>query len=129
MNSRVWYNGLTPKEILFRRDAFTNQEKDVNASVISKKQLNNRHTSSKYSQKSKMSSEALTPVQKFCICDVVFIRDQISKTSPRDLYNIQETVQELEKKFFFIRKLNHSLQSHLSKALPVELIKAPQKTH
>ena len=53
INSRIRYNGLSSKEILFRRNVFTNEPIQVKDEDIQRQQISHRKQSSEASQKSK----------------------------------------------------------------------------
>ena len=125
INSRIRYNNLTPKEILFRRDTMTNEPRDINDTEVSSQQLANKLKSSEYSQKSKRRFKTYTSHQDFSIGDLVLLRDYKSKNMPRELFIIEDQTEERGKTYFLIRKLNKSLRARLYRALPDELISAP----
>ena len=121
INSRIRYNGLSSKEVMFRRNLLDNQPIHVDDSVILDKMSVNRHQSSQSSMKSKAKTHSLTPNQQFAIGDLVFIREGKNKNSPRELY----IVEDFEGKFILIRKFNSKLRQRIYKSLAEELIKAP----
>jgi len=73
VNSRIRYNGLTPKEILYRRNALTNLPIEVNDEEIIKKQSTNRQKSSQALFKHKGKSKNPTPEQTFKLGDLVLL--------------------------------------------------------
>ena len=125
VNSRIRYNGLTPKEILYRRNTLTNLPIEVNDEEIIKKQLTNRQKSSQASFKHKGKSKKPTPEQTFKLGDLVLLRDHKSKNSPRSLYIVDSLPSEETDWYILIRKLGQSLRSRVYKAKPEELIHSP----
>ena len=121
VNSRVRSNGLTPKEILLRREYTNNKPIDVNDDFLSRKQLENRKLSAESSRKNKAKNHSPSPAQSFSIGDLVFLREVHNKNSPRELYIIEDR----EDGYFLIRKLKQRLRSKLYRALPDEMIPAP----
>ena len=121
VNSRIRFNGYTPKEILFRRNFLTNEPITIQDKDNRQKQLENRQESSKSSRKHKMKTRSQTPQQEFTVGNLVFLRNGRSKNTPRDLFIIEQ----FDDPFYLIRKLNNSLRQRIYRALPDELILAP----
>ena len=125
MNSRVRFNGLTAKEILFRRNNLTNSPINVEDQDIMKKQLDNREKSSVYSKRFKAKSHQTTPCQSLNIGDLVILRSHEHKNKPRDTFIIEGVPNQTEK-YYLIRKLSHSLRQRQYRALPDELLPLPK---
>ena len=121
MNSRIRYNGVTAKEIRFRRNLLDNTPIPVEDSTIKNKISANRKQSSESSLRNKSKTQVPTPRQSFVVGDLVFLREGRTKNSPRDMY----IVEDFEENFILIRKFNTKLRQRLYKALPEELIRAP----
>ena len=121
MNNRIRYNGHTSKEIIYRRDILNNKPIPINDDKLRMNMENNRSLSSQASQQSKSKTHQPTPTQSFNIGDLVFIRDGKSKNSPRDTYIIED----IQDKFYIIRKFNTKLRQRVYKALADEIIKIP----
>ena len=121
INSRIRYNGFTPKEILFRRDTLQNKPMDIHEEDITQQQMKQRHESAKSNEKFKSKSHSKTPKFLFKIGDLVFLRSGKDKNTPRELYIIEDK----DEKHFLIRKMNNRLRDRLYRALPDELILAP----
>ena len=121
VNSRIRYNGYTPKEILFQRDSLKNTPIEIAEGNLKKNQLDNRKVSSERSRANKAKTHSPTAAQKFDIGDLVFLRAGHSKNSPRDLYMVEGK----EDNYYLIRKLGNRLRLRLYKALQDELILAP----
>ena len=123
-NSRIRYHSYSSKEIIFRRNIADNKPLDIHDDEIAEKQQQNRKSSSKSSSKNKSKHSSPTPEQKFNIGDLVLVRNEMSKISPRKLHIIEGK----EDKFFLIRKLGNRLRNRLYRALPDELVVAPSST-
>ena len=121
INTRIRYNGYTPKEILFRRNTVNNQPIDVQDGKITHKQAQQRLSSSKSTFKAKRKSHSETPSQTFNTGDLILLRNAKDKNNPRELY----IVEDREDKFFLIRKLNDMIRHRLYRALPDEMVLAP----
>ena len=90
MNSRIRYNGLTAKEIMFRRNLLDNKPIPVDDSIIMDKMKHNRSQSSKSSMKNKSKTHVPTHDQNFAIGNLVFLREGKTKNSPRDVYIVED---------------------------------------
>ena len=126
INSRIRQNGLSPKEILLRRDVMSNNTINIDDERILETQASNRAKSSQYTQKTKLKTHKKTPSQSFRIGDLVFLRDGLDKNHPRDLYIIEEIKDDQNRPVFIIRKLRSSLRLRLYKVFQDEIILAPQ---
>ena len=124
INSRVRFNSLTPKEILFRRNTLTNDPLDIQESEIKLKKLHQRHSSSESTNKHRLKFKSKSPEQHFQLGDLVMLREYVLKNSPRETYSIDEIPQD-EDQFILIRKLKQSIRPRLYKVLPDELIHIP----
>ena len=124
INSRVRANGLSSKEMMFRRDILSNKPLNTDDSNLVSERATARDKSSKASQKHKAKSKKPTPDQTFHVGDLVLLREGSSKTKPRETYII-ENLPQLPSKFILIRKLSQTLRPKLYKALPEELILMP----
>ena len=125
VNSRIRYNKLSPKEILFRRDALTNAPLNVDDDSIAQKQALNRSKSSIQSQTTKLGSHKATEEQLFQVGDLVFLRESLDKNNPRELFIIEDWETYNGKTYFLIRKLKQSLRERLYRTLPDEIIHVP----
>ena len=121
MNNRIRYNGLTSKEIIFRRYLVTNVPIQVEDDDIRTQMNLHRQDSSKASQKTKSKTQHLSPSQRFRVGDLVFLREGKTKNTPREIY----IVEEIQEQFCLIRKFSNKLRQRLYKALPDELIQVP----
>ena len=79
INSRVRFNNLTPKEILFRRNTLTNQALQVNDEDVINKQSGNREKASESSIKFKSKYRKKSPIQHFKVGDLVMLRSHTKK--------------------------------------------------
>ena len=122
VNSRVRYNGLTSKEILFRRNLLTNKPIPIDDEDLCVAQSDHRKNTSKASQKSKQRYQARTPPQIFLPGQLVFLRDGHDKNSPRETYIVEEIKANHD---ILIRKLAKSLRPRLYTSKPEELVLAP----
>ena len=77
INTRIRYNSLTPKEILFRRDNLTNSPILIDDKKIIQQQTSHRFSSSQASMKHKSKFQKLTPPQAFNVGDLVMLTNQI----------------------------------------------------
>ena len=127
INNRITFNGLSPKEIMFKRDMVSNEDILVKSKQISDLQLLNRKTSSERSQKSKTRFMKKTPHQDFQIGQLVLLRNSLSKNCPRDTYIIEDKVQETDCTYYLIRKVQTRLNQRLYKVLPDEIVLAPSQ--
>ena len=85
INSRIRYNNLTPKEILFRRDIISNKPANILDEDILEKQEHLKCKSSVASKKNKSKTRKPTTTQTFNTGDLVMVRNQRSKN---DLYDL-----------------------------------------
>ena len=106
MNNRIRYNGLTAKEILFRRNLLNNEAIPVNDSDLISAMKNNREYSSTSSSKHKSKIHKPTPDQDFNIGDLVFLREGKSKNSLREVHIIED----IQGRYYLIRKFNTKLR-------------------
>ena len=127
INNRITFNGLSPKEIMFKRDMVSNEDIPVKSKQISDLQASNRKTSSKRSQQFKSRFMKKTPHQDFQIGQLVLIRSALNKNCPRDTYIIEYRIQETDRVYYLIRKLKARLNQRLYKVLPDEFVLAPSQ--
>ena len=127
VNARIRYNSCTPKEILFRRSILTNNPIDIDDKKLATSQIEQREKSSKSSRKYKAKFKLKTPHQDFEIGDLVMLRDTHSKTSPREIFIVDELPAD-DSKFLLIRKLKDQIRSRLYRNLPEELFHSPVAT-
>ena len=125
INSRVRYNSHTPKEILFRRDTYTNSPINLDDTQILSKLSANRHNSAMSSLKHEAKSKKATPQQQFSRGDLVMMRENKFKNSPRDTYIVKDLPSGLSDKYILIRKITKSLRPRLYQVLPDEIIHSP----
>ena len=121
INSRIRYNGVSAKEVLFRRTWDSNTPIPVQDEELIEKQRIQRKDSSTSSHKNKLKTHAATEHQSFNIGDLVFLRNGKSKNSPRELH----IVECKDDQYYLIRKFDTKLRERLYKALPDEMILAP----
>ena len=124
INSRVRLNGMSAKEMFYRRDLLTNKPNNANDDLIISKQSAARESSSVSSYKHKAKFKKPTPDQSFFIGDLVMLREGASKSKPRETYII-DSLPTSDCKYFLIHKLSQSLRPKLYKALAQELMPAP----
>ena len=124
INSRIRYNGLSSKEILFRRNNLTNEPIQIDDDQIRTKQSVNREASSKASQKSKSRTQVKTGQQLFNIGDRVLLRNTCNKNNPRETYIVEDT-NITHRGYVLIRKLGNKLRNKLYNVHPDEIILAP----
>ena len=127
INSRTRYHEHTPKEALFRRNVISNEPIDVLDSNIVAQQAKHKERSSKSSRKHNAKFKQPTPPQEFSIGDLVMLRNARTKNNPRETYIVEKLPSE-PNEFILIRKMRNSLRPRLYKALPDELIHAPQNS-
>ena len=125
INNRITFNGLSPKEIMFKRDMVSNEDIQVDLTSVLESQTKNKRESSTRSQKSKQRIMKKTPDQAFHIGQLVLLRSAANKHTPGDIYLVEDTLQENTRLYYLIRKLQARLNHRLYKALPDELISAP----
>ena len=125
INSRIRSNGLSAKEMMFKRDLVTNKDISVTQEDISKQLQDNRKELSIRSQKSKQRYLTKTPSQSFQIGQLVLLRNAVNKITPRDLYIVEDIHIQDETTYYLVRKMQSSLNHRLYKVLPDELILAP----
>ena len=127
INNRITFNGLSTKEIMFKRDMISNEDMLVKSKQISDLQALNRKISSNRSQQSKSRIMKKTPRQDFQMGQLVFIRSTLNKNFPRDTFIVEDLIQETDQVYYLIRKVQARLNQRLYKALPDELILAPSQ--
>ena len=120
INNRITFNGLSTKEIMFKRDMISNEDILVKSKQISDLQALNRKIS-----KSRIMKK--TPRQDFQMGQLVFIRSTLNKNCPRDTFIVEDLIQETDRVYYLIRKVQARLNQRLYKALPDELILAPSQ--
>ena len=125
INSRIRYNGLSSKEMLLQRDMLTNNTINIDDKLLIQKQAQNKAKSSLYSQKLKLRTLSKTEEQNFEIGQLVFLRNAVDKNNPRELYMIEDTEENNQRRYLLIRKLRPTLRERLYRTLPEELILAP----
>ena len=125
INSRIRSNGLSAKEMMYKRDLVTNKDISVTREDMSKQLQANRKESSTRSQKSKQRYLTKTPSQSFQIGQLVLLRNAVNKITPRDLYIVEDIHIQNETTYYLVRKMQSSLNHCLYKVLPDELILAP----
>ena len=125
VNSRIRSNGLSPTEMMFKRDMLSNENIQVNEEDVKKDKEINRKKGHITSQKSKARYKVKTPQQSFEIGQLVFLRNAMDKNTPRELFIIEEFVESEDTAYYLIRKLQNTLNSRLYKVLPDEIIPAP----
>ena len=128
VNSRIRYNNLSSKEILFRRNMLTNEPLPIADETLKSQQASNRERSSIKSQKSKKRYQSKAPEQTFSVGDLVFLRNGHDKNNPREMYIVEE-INEAGSGQLLIRKLHRTLRNRLYHALPDELILASSPMH
>ena len=121
MNSRIRNHGYSAKEVLMRRNVIDNQPLPIDDTQVSKAIQSNRQNSSKSSLKYRSKNHKTSPPNQFSIGDLVFLRNGMSKNSPRD----QFIVEDVEGEFYLIRKFNDKLRQRLYKVLADELVLTP----
>ena len=124
INTRIRYNSLTPKEILYRRDNLTNSPISIEDQKVIQQQALHRKESSKSSMKHKGKFRKATPPQTFNVGDLVMMQNHVSKTSPRCTYIIDK-IPEDSTQFILIRKLSDKLRPRLYEVCPDELVLVP----
>ena len=125
VNSRMRFNGYTPREILFRRNNFTNLPMEINDQTILNKQMENRANASEASRKHNSLFRKPSPTQNFNMGDLVLLRNHVEKNKPRDTFLVEDFLDEGNRHFILIRKVSKLLKPRLYKALPEELILCP----
>ena len=90
VNSRIRYNGYSPKEILFRRNAIDNKPINIQDDDLTQKQTKLRQSSSQSTRKLRSKTHSLTPPQAFKIGDLVLLRNVKDKNNPRELHIIED---------------------------------------
>ena len=103
----------------------SNDHIEVNADSLKQLKELSRKESSTTSQKSKQRYSTKSPEQSFTIGQLVYLRNSLDKNTPRDLYIVEEIMNEKKVFYFLIRKLQSSLHPRLYKVLADELIAAP----
>ena len=126
-NNRITFNGLSTKEIMFKKDMISNEDILGKSKQISDLQALNRKISSNRSQQSKSRIMKKTPRQDFQMGQLVFIRSTLNKNCPRDTFIVEDLIQETDRVYYLIRKVQARLNQRLYKALPDELILAPSQ--
>ena len=129
VNSRIRIHGLSPKEVLFRRNMLTNSALEVNDDIIVDKLAESRSSSRTHNKKYKMKSHKLSPVQNFEVGDLVYIRNSLDKNNPREVYVVEKINLNNDNIELLIRKFQSTLRPKLYRALPDELIHVPHKNH
>lgn len=88
LNSRIRYQGVSAKEIVFGRDQITGKKLNVDPARIKKNQEESREKNHQFSSTSKadIKKDALKASVK--VGDLVFIKDEGTKHSPRERYII-----------------------------------------
>ena len=125
INTRIRFRGLSSQEMLFKREMLRNDEIKVEDKKLSEDQQRNREKQSDYQRKFQSKAKKNTPDQTFKVGQFVFIRNDESKTSPRELYVVSDLTKVKDKEFIVIRKAQNQLRSRTYLLRPQELIRAP----
>ena len=111
--------------MLLQRDMLTNNTIKIDHKLLIQKQAQNKAKSSLYSQKLKLRTLSKTEEQNFEIGQLVFLRNAVDKNNPRELYMIEDTEENNQRRYLLIRKLRPTLRERLYRTLPEELMLAP----
>jgi len=113
VNEKIRKENLSSKEILFRRNQYTLEELDISDKTIADKKSKDRIENNIYSAKSKADVKKNTPIPDTSLGKLVFLKNDISKHSPREVYVITDTPDSSD--FIFIQKMLHVLSQPVIK--------------
>ena len=116
INSRIRVHGLSPKEVLFRRNMLTNSAVDVDDKIVKDELLKSRNNSREHNKKFKLKSHKASPSQSFNVEDLVHIRNGHDKNNPREVYVVEKLSTENGRQELFIRKFQSKLRPKLYRA-------------
>ena len=88
LNSRIRYQGISAKEIIFGRDQITGNKLHVDHAMIKRNQEESREKNHPFSSTSKADIKKEASNASVKVGDLVFIKDEGSKHSPREKYII-----------------------------------------
>ena len=125
LNQRIRWSGLSAREMLFRRDQFTNDPIETSDSALIEAQLKRRNDSHHPSARSKAAHADRPQEEEIKAGDIVYLRHGKSKHHPRDRFLVTG-----EDAFGFteIRKFaGNQLREAAYKVKPSELVKTRQQ--
>ena len=113
VNEKIRKENLSSKEVLFKRNQFTQEELDISDKDIKEKKMNDRIVNNKYSARSKANVKSPAPQAVTTKGQLVFLRNEMSKHSPREVYLVTNV--DAESNFLIIQKLLHVLYNTSAK--------------
>ena len=105
LNSRIRHNGLSSKEMFFRRDQISGEQLQFPDSVLMESQMSARQKNHPVSAKSKARGGTKPKVADISVGSVVFIKNEGSKFKSRESYVV---VQLLPSGMALIQKMDHN---------------------
>ena len=85
-NNRIRSNGLSAREILMKRNNYTDQSIEVDDKDLKKFRYEKRLNNHPYSEKSKAGNQFATENQIIAKGDVVHVKGELTKHNVRDMY-------------------------------------------
>ena len=122
LNSRVGALGLSPREVLFHRDQFTNERIDFEDMDLITKRQRMRDVNHSHSERSKAPNRQRRPRSGVVVGDIVYLHQDLTKNSGRERY----LVSARENDWVFVRKFaGTQLRANTYKVREEECFRVP----
>ncbi len=90
INNRIRQHGLSSREIITKRETFTNKDLEFSDSDLSNFKHTKRHENHNYSERSKANGGAIATEASIDVGDIVHVKNEGSKHKARDFYLVVE---------------------------------------